>query len=176
MSCETVSSGYKKALATNSTDTSFTSLIPTGTEPTGAGVINLGWGGVLSPNFLELIPYGVGDDDDEFSMRVTSWKVFGNDPETWLWVPKPILEVAVIMCTAVGVAGRQVVATERFVDTISIVNSIGASGESVRIISPTGNLIGSILLDVQGSQKVQLTFDATTGSPTSMNCLWARCS
>lgn len=168
------SGGYAKALATSSAATSFTSLIPTGTEPTGDGVINLGFAADIAPNFLELIPYGLGDDNDEFSMRVTSWTRYGDNPETYLWIPKPLLEVACVMSAAVGVAGKLIIATERFCDSIAIVGAIGLSGESVRIISPGSDLIASILLDVQGSQKVQFTFDMTTGSPTNANCLYAR--
>jgi hypothetical protein len=176
MYLDTLSTDFFKALATNSTATSFASLINTITEPTGDGVINFANRGITVPTLLELSPFGVGDDNDEFSMRVTSWRRYGNDPETWLWKPKPLLEVACVMCASVGVAGSLLGATTRFCDAISIVGTIGSAGESCRIITPGSDLEASILLDIQGAQKIQFTFDMTTGSPTNANCLYALCS
>lgn len=159
--------GYAKALSTSSTASSFTAKTPTGTEPTGNGIISFTQS-LQVPNFLELLPYGAGDDDDEFSMRVWAWRQFRASN---LWIPKLLCEVACVMCTATGVAGTDVVATERFVDAITLV--FGNDGESVRRLSPGSNLIASLLVDVQGAQKVELDFDMTTGSPTNANALYA---
>jgi hypothetical protein len=75
------------------------------------------------------------------------------------------------MSTQVGVAGREVLNTERFCDTITL--TTGNDDVSVDITSPTGDVIAHASVDLKGSQKLELTFAMSTGSPTSANCLIA---
>jgi hypothetical protein len=67
------------------------------------------------------------------------------------------------------VAGTPVVATERFVDTITLVT--GNDDISVDIVSPTADEIAHVMLDCKGFMKIEITFDMTTGDPTGGNCL-----
>jgi hypothetical protein len=175
MLIETMATPFVKARTANSTDSSFPSKIPTGTEPTGTGVIEMvGNGlnsGMPSGNCLLLLPYGTGSNNDTFNMRVIGWSVIGNDPITQLWVPTILAEVACTLCGAVGVAGKLIVAAERFVDTITI--TTGNAGVGLDVVSPTGDVIGSIMVDAKGSQKVEITFDIVSGT-TDMNCLYRK--
>ena len=179
MLIETLSRPFLKARSVNATDTSFPSKIPTITEPsgdagtaTGASVIDLGGekGGVCQ-NGMIVLPYMIGDDDDVMAMRIIGWRKIGNNPATNLWIPVIIAELTCTGCTAVGIAARDVLNTERFCDTLALVT--GNEDISIDIVSPTGNVVAHAIVDLKGFQKVEFTFDMTTGAPTSGNCLYA---
>ena len=171
MHLETLSTALAKTHATDATDTSFPSKIPTGTEPSGNGVIELGLYGGLIQNGIVLLPYATSGDNDTFSMRLIGWRVLGSLSTTLLWVPVVLVELACTASTVVGVATRLVAATERFVDTITLVT--GNDDISIDIVSPTGNVIAHVVADLKGFQKVELTFDSTAAGTTAMNCLYS---
>ena len=173
MLLETLSVDFVKALATDATNTSFPSKVPTATEPSGNGVIDLGGPGASAvvQNGILIVPYATAGDDDTFSVRVIGWRKLGNAPATLLWVPVVLAELACTASQAVGVAGRLVVATERFADTITLVT--GNEDISIDIVSPTGNVIAHALADLKGFKKVELTFDSTAAGTTAMNALYA---
>ncbi len=168
---ETLSVAFKKALATNSTQTSFASKIPTITEPTNDGVHDLAKNGGVAPNGIVIVPYGLGADDNAFAMRIIGWRKIGNDPLTWLWIPVVIAELTCTMSSVTGIAGRQVLNTEFFCDTLALVT--GNDDVSIDIVSPTGNVVAHAVVDAKGFQKIEFSFDMTTGNPTSANCLFA---
>lgn len=168
---------FKKVRTVNATDTSFPSKVPTGTEPTGSGssasaasVINLEGDGQCQ-NGLIVLPYAIGDDDDVFDMRVIGWRCVGNDPLYAIWIPVVLAQVTCTISTCVGVAGKEVLNTERFADTITLVT--GNANVSIDITSPTGNVAAHFVMDVKGFQKVEFTFDMTTGNPDSANALYS---
>lgn len=179
----THSGPLQKARSVNATDTSFPAKIPTNTEPTldagtatGQATIDLlqrGQLGAAVRNAAFLMPFGTGDDDDVFAMRLYGWRrIPGNGTTTRdLWVPVLLCELTCTMSTQVGVAGTPVVATERFCDTLALVT--GNDDVSIDIVSPTGNVPAHAVVDVKGSAKLEFTFDMTTGSPTDANCLYA---
>lgn len=175
---ETLSGPFRKARSVNASDSSFPSKIPVATEPsgdagtaTGASVIDLainpGGGGVIQNGVL-IVPYGLGNDNDAFSIRVIGWKrISTGDPTTVLWVPIVLAELACIISTTVGIAGKLVIETERFADTITRVTG---SDRSCDIVSPTAEEIAHAYVDLKGFEKLELTYDQTTGTPT-MNAL-----
>lgn len=170
---------FQKALTTNNNDSAFASRIPTITEPVNDGVITLG--GEVAERIL-VLPYGLGSDNDAFSLRVIGWRHIGPGvPQSIpLWVPVILGEFACICSTIVGVATAPVLNTERFCDTITpvaarLADRVIAAGTAVNsdcaILSPTGNAgIAALELKLKGYEKVEFTFDQTTGTPT-MNCL-----
>lgn len=174
MLIDVLSIGFGKALSTDATDTSFPSKIPTGTEPTGNGVVDLSIeGNELGPNSVFLLPYATMDDDATFSMRVLGWRRVGTSrAANALWIPVPLIEVACTGCSAVGVAGKVIIATERFCDTITLVGAVGTTA-SHEIVSPTGNILAHVRLTTKGVQKLEFTFDSTSASAVAMNCLYA---
>ncbi len=177
----------QRALVTNVTASSFTTKAPTTTEPTGNTIINLcqpqSFGGTL-PQRVVFWPIGTGSDNDAFSLRVWSWRRIGSgDSPNVLWIPTILTEVSCTVCATVGVALSPVLATERFVDTITLVAArsrvqTGADGASAttliepEIFSPTNDLIGFFITHLLGSQKLELDFDETTNTPAA-NALYA---
>lgn len=174
----------QKAWTTNANTSSFASKVPTITEPTNDGVINLAADGILIPQKMIIHPYGVGADDDAFDMKIIGWScIKSTTPQTNLWVPAPIATFTCTISTAVGVAGAPVLNTERFADTIVMKTAVTQplytnqnatpateySG-SILIRSPADNTIGTIEMPLFGFQKLEFMFDQTTNTPT-MNCL-----
>lgn len=178
MLMQTVYSRFKKARSVNQTSSSFVSKIPTGTEPagdagtaTGASIIdNLGTGGMVNNQML-VAPYAVASDNNTGSVRVIGWGVVGNEPTTWIWVPVLLAEVAFTLdSTLVGVAGRDIVATEMFADTLSV--SAGNENVSVEKCSPAdGVSVAHFVVDLKGFKKIELSF-STGGVSTSCNALY----
>lgn len=174
---------FFKARSVNATDTSFPAKIPTTTEPqndagtaTGASVIDVGGkDGSTAPAGLLVVPYGLGANNDGFSVRVIGWSRV-KDRSTSnlldLWVPVRLCEVACLMGTAVGIVGSAVLATEAFCDTLTLVTNMGTQGTNVDVVSPQDNSVGHFLVSLKGVQKVELVFDNTTNTP-SMNALLA---
>lgn len=174
----TLGADFQKVRSVNCTDTSFPSKVPTNTEPTGdagtaggASVIDLSQGNIAVHNGVALIPYGLGDENDVFAMRIIGWKRVGTVAATLLWIPVTLAELTCTMGTSVGVAAMTILNTERFCDTIVLVT--GNDDVSIDIVSPADNTIAHVMMDVKGFKKLEVCFDMTTGSPTSANCLYA---
>lgn len=157
---------YVKAFTANDASTSFTAPAATETEPSGTGVIDLRRQGAV-PQWLRLAPYGTGGDDSVFEMWVTGWSKIGA-----LWVPKRLVKLTCTLSTSVGVAGSDVIETERFVDTITATG--GISNVSYQLFSTTDNTPAHALVSPNGCELVQFSIDLTTGTPTGANCLVAR--
>ncbi len=160
--------GLAKALATNSTATSFTAPAATLTRP--ANAISVRRAGSVA-NRIMVVPYALGDDDDVFDMWVTGWRKITADGVT-LWVPTRLVKLTCTVGTCVGVAASPVLATERFADTITA--SMGVSNVSYELFSTTDNTPAHAIVSLDGCDLVEFTFDLTTGDPTSANCLYAR--
>jgi hypothetical protein len=167
----TLSSGFGKWCDTALTGAT-TAPAPTATEPTGNGIIPLIWPGQnpnlqIGPNALELFPFGAGADNATNVLRLWLWDYTGN-----LWVPQLVGDYTTTLSTCVGVAGKTVIDTDRFADTI--VKNYGPSN-SIEL-SPAGatpainNVMGSILLDVRGYRKAQLC--RVSGTATNLNALY----
>ncbi len=178
---------FKKALAANANTSSFASKVPTITEPTNDGVVTFAdWGiGGMVPACVKVLPYGLGSDNDVYDLRVYAWRRIGSGPAPGiLWVPTLYGIFTCTLSAATGVAGSPVLATERFADTIALKTDTLVSQPSLRgtdganalnlgevsIFSPGSDLIGWFSLKLRGAEKIEFTFDQTTGTPTG-NCL-----
>lgn len=162
--------------ATNLATDDFAALVPTATAPSGDGMIE--WAGGMSiptggrdwvigptnhaPNWLQVIPFGAGDEDSTFDLRVTGWS---RTEDSSLWVPVTLAQVTCTLSAAVGVAGKLVINTERFADTI--VQVLGS--DSMQILSPADDTIASVLIDGMGFRYLQITADL--GTATGANAL-----
>lgn len=159
---------WVELLTSNSTAASFTALAATATEPTGAGVIDLPLTGDAVNSFLQLIFFGAGADNSTFDARVSGWSKVDT-----LWVPTPLVEVSCTLGAAVGVASQAVLDTERFADTLSLAAAYsGLAGSLATVVSPAGDLVARLLLDLQGFRKFQVQFDMT--GATSGNAIYKR--
>ncbi len=171
---------FKKAQTTDSANASFTSKVPTVTEPTGDGIINCrDGGGVEWPVWLTVVPYGDGADEDAFSIRIIGWRRIGSvgAPGSYLWVPATLCECACTEGTAVGVAGAPVTNSFRFCDTITIVTeptttAVTTRNGTVELFSPGDNTVGYFRVKLCGVEKIEFNWDQTTNTP-NMNALIA---
>lgn len=159
----TAKCGWTKLLSTNDSSTSFASRIITATKPS-TNIIERE--GVITENLIELVFFGAGSDDQTFDARLIGWN--RTNGSAAVWIPTPIAQLSCTLCTAVGVAGGDVVASDRFVDTITGASWNPSGG--VEIVSPTGNIIAHVLVDMKGSELLQVDWDMT--GATSGNCLY----
>ncbi len=156
--------------------------MPTITEPVNDGVIILADGsGQIVPCRAKFWFIGLGSDNDAFSVRIIGWTRVDLDTMRPLWVPSLIAEYAVVVSAAVGVAGAAVLNTERFADTIAPVAThqgdlVIAAGTAInsefQVLSPTGDVIGHVVMPLFGFEKLEFTFANTTGTPTK-NVIYA---
>lgn len=155
---------FQKVFATNDTNESaFGALAATITEPTGPGVLTIGGPGRV-PQWLSLIPYGIGADDTTMKLRVVGWRQVSG-----LWVWSVLAAISATLSTQVGVAGQSVLNTERFADTLTI--DLGAAPDVV-VVSPTSNAIARAKIATLGHYKIQVQ-PHRNSSATSTNALWA---
>ncbi len=174
----------RRARRTNCTDTSFDTLASTTTEPaldadagsaTAVVVIDLlkdrGRRDGPVQNSVFFMPFGIGNDDTTFDVRVVGWRYAFSDYATHgLWVPVTLGGFSCTLSSQVGVANAAVIATERFADTITRITAQG-NDVSSEIVSPANNTPGHVILDLKGCHKVEFCFDMT--GATSGNVLYA---
>lgn len=151
-----------RARTTNATDTSFAAKIPTVTEPTGAGIIDLATGQVMHNN-LFLIPFGTDADNETFDMRIIGWRKASLSGSADIWLPIPLLQVS---CTLsddmLGVAAAALLNTEFLADTITAAVAFTEyAGISYQLSSPANDTPAHILLDCKGCKKIEVLFDLT---------------
>lgn len=193
MRIDDLTSPLRKALAANANTSSFAAKPPTIAEPTNDGVVNLTNGGVVVPQHMLILPYGLGANNDAFDMRVLGWRHAGSSQgaQAALWVPVIIGQFSCICGNVTGVAATggqtpDVLATEFFCDTITVSGTRGALqprvtndngtgaefGGTIRVSSPANDTVAFVLLPLLGMEKVEFQFDQTTNTPT-MNALIA---
>ena len=165
---------FKKARTTNQTSGAFVSKVATATEPigdagtaTGASIIELGQDSNLSRSVLKILPYGVGSDDNTMSVRVIGWSKAGPEA-TRLWIPVVLCELACTLSTAVGVASKYVLDTDRFADAMTL--TFGNTNVSVELPTQPANTIAIAKVTLVDFQKLELSF-STGASATSCNAL-----
>jgi len=146
---------WLELLATNATDTSFASTIPTVTKPTGDNVIDVDKTSGQVCNNLMLLFFGAGADNATYDARVYGWQKIGD-----LWVPTLLAQITCTLSTVVGVSGQSVADTDRFADTYALATGFNAN-VSVEVVTPASNTIGHVLIDVRGFSKIEVDFDMT---------------
>lgn len=161
-SLTTLAADFRKALAANGTDTAFTDLDSTLTQPTGDGVINFGNGEIY--NGFIVVLFGAGEEDATFSARFIAWREFDGE-----WIPVNLLELACILSARTGAVGGPVGSDQRYADTIS---KVSGSDGATDIVSPENDTIAHCLMDQKGFPKLQVQI-ATGDSATSGNVLLA---
>lgn len=151
---------YFRAFKVNNTATSFSATVATATEPQNDGVVE----NTNGAETLDAIFFGAGADNTTFDARIIGWRVTGASRP--LWIPTVIVEVSATLCAAVGVAGYEMVNTDRFVDTLTINKGIGVASTVLADAS------GSVLtIDISGYSKIEVTGDLT--GATNLNALVA---
>ncbi len=170
----------KKAFGTSPTSSSYTAKVPVTVEPTlanGSGGTSLTSGvhRICTPgsqivqSFMGIMPIGTAANNVTFLMRVYGWKVFPiltSATAPYLYVPRLLLDVT---CTAGNIASG--VVTSGFLADTIVVSGTTPGDSSALFITPTGDCVGSIKLDIFGSNYIEFDF-ATNSSATAMNALW----
>jgi hypothetical protein len=155
-----------KVKATDAAETAFTAPTYSLTKPANDGVIDLRRFGTI-PEWLFLVPFGRGDANDVFEMWVTGWRRLAAG-----YLPIRTSKFTCTLSAFVGVAGGTLVVADKVCDTITATE--GISNVSYELYSPEDDTPAHVLLRPNGCDLVEFHFDATTGDPTGMNCLWAR--
>ena len=148
---------WGKGYSTNA-DGAALAAAPTATDPLGTGVVN-----ATRYNLAKVCFFGTDAADETATAYVYQWTHAGGD----LWVPNTQAKVTLALGTATGVAGKTVTNTERFADTISFVDG----DESVKISSIESNDVATLLFDLEGCSRWQISFDL--GTMASANFLYA---
>ncbi len=170
----------RKAFGTSPTGASYTAKVPTTTKPTlalGSGGTSLtsgfhetcGEGSQIVQSFIGIMPYATAANNVTFLMRVWGWKRFSilTDANTpYLYVPRLLLDVT---CTAGNIAAGLGTNTF-FADTI-VVSGTTPGDSTALFITPTGDVAGSIKLDIFGSNWIEFDFGLNS-SATATNALW----
>lgn len=171
---------FQKARQFNSTDTTFPVRAPQVTplvqDAAASGLVQevfsfVEGGNGPVPFAAFIVPYGLGAALDAFDMRVIGWKKIGTDPNLTLRVPFILGSYTCTLCTAVGVAGSPVLATEHFCDTITIISEPTVTADVTRggtthVYSPTGNLLAWVRVPLRGCEQIEVTFANRTNTPT----------
>lgn len=139
------------------------------------GVILCGAGGASAPNGLLIIPFGAGSPTNTFILWAYGWKRTGATGSSGLpqaiWIPFVLASFTCTFGNRTGVANTPVDASQLFCGTIALASAFsGNANVSNEVVSPTGNTVGHILLDVKGSEFVEFRFDRNS-SATSCNAL-----
>lgn len=156
---------YRKARDTNATDTSFATKTPTLTKPSGDGVHFFeGFGS----STVFIAPYGSGDADDRFELKVISWRsVLVGGLKVWVPAETSLEPYLCTLSTSAGVAGGSVSDSEKFCDVIAARNK----GDMVAF-SPGDNRLAYVIIPVYYPEAIEFLFSTFSGSPTGMNALW----
>ena len=153
---------YERLLTVNSSNNGFPARIPTATDPSSnLGMISWTTRGPDIPNHLDIVPYGIGADNTTFVMRIISWNYNKSDAD---WVPAPLAELTCTLCGVLAVA-----TTARYCDTITLAAGYN-SNVGVEVVSPATSVLGHIIVDTKGSEKIELSFN--TNSATNANALY----
>ncbi len=143
------------AVGSNDASTSFGTRITTVTKP----ATNI----MAVPHHekkftLWLTPFGIGSDNQTFSLRLIGWRQLGT-----LWTPVVIADVTCILSAEVGIAAAEILDTERFVDTIAnTTGGVGSAAVGIPVLPVA--LIDKpavMLLDVEAYDLVEALFDMT---------------
>lgn len=179
VSLATVYHPWRILSATNFTDSSFTERASTATRPSSsvrAGVIDKyappNGGGHVVQNWLLLRFFGVGNDDTTFSARVLGWRESISATGAVYYDQMLLAQYACILGNLAGVAGTNILDTNKEVDTITLTYPSGGTADNI-IVSPGNNIRGAwAAVDMRGCLFPEVEFDMT--GATSANALWTK--
>ena len=176
----TAATDFRRVLAANSTTAAFSAPADATTAPVGAavdsaaGYISLATGSLVdyTPNAVMLKFFGAGADNTTGRCRVWGVRAGRSAAGVLSYTHTLLAEYAFTLSAAVGVAGGVVTASERYADTIT--RTTGIENVSDKILSPTGDVAGHVVVDAKGHSLLLVDLVLGAGSPaTSVNALWA---
>jgi hypothetical protein len=174
MTIDTPSVKYAVTNSVMVTQATFATFLPQIKKPSGDGVLAFGLGGFQASSGLRLVPFGIGSNNNTFSINVYGWtEVVGDGLRSELWVPILLAQLNTITLDSnlTVVSGTEVNSAAYFSNSIDL--SVGNSGISAEVVAPGDPYIAHAVIDVKGHRLIQLDF-ATGSSATSCNALWAK--
>lgn len=158
------------------TDTSFPSKVPTATEPSGSGVIDLVQtadlgaqaGCRLIASGAMIVPLLTNSDGDAAEMRIIAWTPYFDGKATTNkkveWVPIPLAELALTAGNiAAGTLGP--LAGYFYCDTITLATNWGNDDVSIDVNGVnTEDVVNHVVVDLKGAWKLEITFDLGVGA------------
>ena len=180
---------FRKVRSVNSNSSGFATLAPEfDLSPSDAGtaagraVISLtplgGMGAI--PKAIDVFPYGLGANNDAFTMRLVGWRrVLPIVTDGWtMWLPSIIGDVICTMGNFTGLASGPVLNTEFFCDTLTKSVEPTKTGNTTLLdgkiwyYSPANDTPGHVIFPLEGFEAIEFYWDQTTNTPT-MNALYA---
>ncbi len=173
----------RRALSVSADGYGFGVRVPQTDYPNHIGVVELGSSGPQAntgevPQWIKVLPIGIGNTNDSFSLRLTGWSRIGSgfSPNA-LWVPVILGEVLAALGTYTGVAGSPVLDSEVFAHAITVVTeatmtaNVAPSG-TMQVTSPGSGFIAHFLMPLQGYDLIEFSFAWASGQPV-MNALYS---
>lgn len=163
---------FRRAFTTNATSSSFTAKVPTATQPSGTGVVDvldpaLGMSSSnQTPAYALLIPFGGAAENLTFDLRLWGWNRITDiqsgtaQTDDFLWIPQLLLELNVTTGNLLLVTGNYLA------DTLNWAKGVDDYG----IVSPGNDLMASISCHIRGCRLLEFDVDMTGAA--SGNCLY----
>lgn len=149
---------WKQTLSSNSTDTDFTAKVPTTTEPTGTGVIDLDGSYRHAnevPETLIVMPYGSDANNETFNMRVWAW--VPDEESATIWIPQLLSELAVTLGNiSYGDKGTNHFLADTLVETVDV------AGVTIYVTTDLAAAYAEI--PIKGAFKLEFNFDRVTAA------------
>ncbi len=160
------------------TTASITEPVPTYTEPSGDGIVELNaptGGGTVQQ--LLVLPYGTDTATHTFLMALYGWRISSGRPGApgtrRIWVPYFLSSFTCTLSTVPGLSKADVDQTELFAGTIVVLKG-GTVGYDYTIANPAGNSVANVRVRVYGASKVEIRFGLNSSS-ASCNALVGLC-
>lgn len=159
-----------KALFTDAATAAARVVIPLSTQPGGSGSV---------PCAIDIFPYGLGSNNDTFSLRLIGWRRYPTPiaDDRILMIPFLLCELGCTISAFVGAAGFPILNTERFADTLTIVSEPTYTADVTRtggieLFSPANDTPAYARVPLRGAEAIEFDFDQTLNTPT-MNALYS---
>ncbi len=177
---------YRRVLTTDSTAASFPATVTDRDDdllddegpPTGAGFIDLSQGGEFAQRGVQLCPYAnSGDDGDVFSIRVYGWSRIEGISNDARWHSIMLGEVQCTISESVTglLAFTPINSGTFYADDAVIVGTTGNVGTSIEIVAPQNGTPAHIIVDLKGSQILEVKFSTEgggSGKASQLNALY----
>jgi hypothetical protein len=119
---------------------------------------------VAETNLAKLVFFGAGAENAQFYANIYGFAPVNGGTSTQ-WVPTLIARLLCTLSNVTGVAGQLIVDTDRFCDSISLIEG----DPTIKIVSDVNNRIASVLVDLEGSHYLAVKFDWTSLASQSTN-------
>lgn len=170
--------GHWQLLRTsNDSSASFATVVPTLTDPGSSSytdylnVVKAPAADLdISPNLMQIMPFGAGSDADTFDLRMYGFDYYNHGSKVKQWLPYLLCDLSLTLSTPVGAGSALPTSSSRFCDTLTI--NHGAENVHLSGISNAENMPLAVTIDVFGCHYVQFDFDMTGATSGNVMFRW----